>query len=89
MRTVTWKGEDEDHRTQDGSGAGPSFTTCWGKKFPKDVAVTVDDETILRKAGANRYFSVSDTVEVLADDAVPVRRGPGRPPKLVTADVDE
>ncbi len=61
MAKLTWLGED----TQ--GVAGPSFTTCFGTKFPKGEAVEVSDKDTIRRAQRNRFFEVSGIV--------------GRPPK--------
>jgi len=79
-KLVTWLGEDELHSRVNEEGKtepvpGPSFTT-WRHddvfiKFPKDVAVLIDDDPklsptlalrqqILRKADGNRFFKVED-----------------------------
>ncbi len=65
MAKVTWLGEDGD------GVAGPSFTTCFGMKFPKGEAVEVSDKDTIRRAQRNRFFEVGGVV--------------GRPPKNGTA----
>lgn len=72
---VIWIGEDHLH----GDQAGPSFTTWGGVKFPKGEAVEVTDEYMIAKARGNQFFKVEETNE-------PVKRGPGRPPKVKTDD---
>lgn len=77
MAKVTWKGEDHLHNTVTSEGvtvegAGPSFTTWKGIKFPKDVAVDVTDAHIIAKAKRNIFFKVEEEA----------KRGPGRPPKV-------
>ena len=72
MAKVTWLGEDELHKREDGSGAGPSFTIWNGQKFPKDVAVEVTNPIALKKAKGNPYFKVEG--------------GPGRPAKVIDGD---
>lgn len=52
MTKVTWLGEDGD------GVAGPSFTTCFGRKFPKGEAVELTDEDMIRRASTNPFFSV-------------------------------
>lgn len=52
MVKVIWVGED----TAD--IPGPSFTTCYGLKFPKDVPVEVTDEDAIRRARGNLNFKV-------------------------------
>lgn len=84
MAKITWLGEDA------GDIAGPSFTTAFGNiKFPKGVAVEVADPAIVAKAKGNRFFKVEDgqSAELIDDDELermtaPVKRGPGRPPKV-------
>lgn len=61
MAKITWLGEDE------AGVAGPSFTTCFDKKFPKGEAVEVTDKDIIARARKNPFFEVSGV--------------PGRPPK--------
>lgn len=53
MARVTWLGEDADGR------AGPSFTTCFGMKFPKGEPVEVVDKDIIARARRNPFFEVS------------------------------
>lgn len=73
MTKVTWLGEDHLHTQKDGTlGAGPSFTTWKGYKFPKDVSVEVTDTHIIAKAKRNPFFKVEEEEK---------KRGPGRPPK--------
>lgn len=69
MAKITWLGED----TSDVSG--PSFTTCFGLKFPKGEAVEVTDKDIIARAKKNKFFEVSGV--------------PGRPPKPVEPDVED
>jgi hypothetical protein len=84
MAKITWLGEDV------GDIAGPSFTTAFGDiKFPKGVAVEVADVAIVAKAKRNRFFKVEDgqPAELIDEDdleklTAPVKRGPGRPPKV-------
>jgi ribosomal protein L6P/L9E len=78
MAKITWKGEDDQHKTVTPEGvtvesAGPSFTTCYNIKFPKGEAVEVTDPAIIAKAKNNSFFKVEDGES---------KRGPGRPPKL-------
>jgi hypothetical protein len=54
MAKVTWIGEDSE------GVAGPSFTTCFGMKFPKGEAVEVTDRDMVRRAAGNPFFSVED-----------------------------
>jgi hypothetical protein len=73
MPKVTWTGEDHLHSLPDGSpGAGPSFTTWRGLKFPKGEAVEVTDAETVRKAKNNPFFKVEGL--------------PGRPPKVKDGD---
>lgn len=63
MAKVTWLGEDDLHKTvtHDGhtlEGAGPSFTTWRGLKFPKGEPVDVSDPGIVKKAKSNPFFKV-------------------------------
>lgn len=52
MTKITWLGED-------GPGvAGPSFTTCFGRKFPKGEAIEMADPEAIKRAKGNPYFSV-------------------------------
>lgn len=52
MARVLWLGED-------GEGvAGPSFTTCFGKKFPKGEPVELTDADMIRRAAGNPFFRV-------------------------------
>lgn len=55
MTKVTWLGEDGD------GVAGPSFTTCFGMKFPKGEPVEIDDPDMVRRASGNPFFSVEDS----------------------------
>lgn len=59
MAKVTWLGEDA------ADYAGPSFTTCFGMKFPKGEPVEVTDKDTIMRARRNQFFEVSN--------------GPGRP----------
>ena len=52
MTKVIWLGEDTEDI------AGPSFTTCYGLKFPKGDAVEVTDPDALRRAKGNLQFKV-------------------------------
>lgn len=52
MARITWLGED------DGNVPGPSFTTCFDRKFPKGEAVEVTDKDIIARANRNPFFSV-------------------------------
>jgi hypothetical protein len=58
MAKVTWLGEDEMHKREDGSGAGPSFVVWNGQKFPKDVPVDVTNPIAIAKAKGNPFFKV-------------------------------
>ena len=69
MAKVTWLGEDEP------GVAGPSFTTCFGLKFPKGEAVDVSDKDTIIRARKNQFFKVSD--------------GPGRPRAVPDSGPDE
>lgn len=51
-------------------------------RFDRDAVVNVDDEEILAKLRANRFFAVSDEVSAVDHMAV-VKRSPGRPKKEV------
>lgn len=62
MAKITWLGEDGPEIP------GPSFTTCFGLKFPKGEAVEVTDKDTINRARRNRFFEVSGV--------------PGRPPKV-------
>lgn len=62
MAKITWLGED------DLDVAGPSFTTCFDRKFPKGEAIEVADKDIIARARKNRFFEVSGV--------------PGRPPSV-------
>lgn len=72
MAKVTWLGEDELHT----SGNGPSGTTAFGMKFPKDKAVEVTDPDIVARAEKNLFFRVDreavakPVIEQPADDQV-------------------
>lgn len=69
MAKLTWLGEDED------DVPGPSFTICFGIKFPKGEPVDVTDKDFIARAKKNPFFEVSGV--------------PGRPPKSVeTPDAD-
>lgn len=68
MAKVTWLGEDTQEY------AGPSFTTCFGMKFPKGVAVEVTDKDSIARARRNQFFEVTGV--------------PGRPPKEKTDEPD-
>lgn len=57
MAKITWLGEDAPDY------AGPSFTTCFGKKFPKGEAVEVNDPDMVRRASGNPFFSVEEEAE--------------------------
>ena len=72
MARVIWLGEDELHKTADGSGAGPSFVVWNGQKFPKDVPVEVTNPTAIAKAKGNPFFKVEGL--------------PGRPAKVKDGD---
>jgi hypothetical protein len=55
MTKITWLGEDTE------TYAGPSFIVWKEIKFPKDVAVEVTDEYMIRKAtAAGRFFKVTE-----------------------------
>lgn len=56
MAKVTWLGEDV------GDTPGPSFTNCYGMKFPKGVAVEVLDKDTMTRARKNQFFEVSGVV---------------------------
>lgn len=80
MPKLIWLGEDHLH----GDGEMPPAWNIWcGIKFPKDVPVELSDkvkdkaqmELMLRKA-AKEFWEI-------IPDGEP-RRGPGRPPKVVT-----
>lgn len=71
MARVTWRGEDEIHN----GNAGPSFTTCFGVKFPKGEAVDVSDPAVVKRAKGNPFFKVEGA--------------PGRPAKVKEQDGDE
>lgn len=66
---VTWLGEDTDDY------AGPSFTTCFDRKFPKGKPIEVSDPDTIKRAQGNKFF------EVEGDDVDETRRRPGRPRK--------
>lgn len=61
MAKITWLGEDT------AEVPGPSFTTCFDRKFPKGEPVEVTDKDTIERARKNPFFEVSS--------------GPGRPPK--------
>jgi hypothetical protein len=67
MAKVTWLGEDELH----GGGAGPSFTTAFGIKFPKGEAVEVADKDTIRRAEGNRFFHVAKAVKPEPQEELP------------------
>lgn len=69
MAKVIWLGEDEP------GVAGPSFTTCFGMKFPKGEAVEVSDKDAIARARRNKFFDVSN--------------GPGRPKIVETNSSDD
>lgn len=52
MASVTWIGEDQ------GDVPGPSFTTCYGRKFHKGQPVEITDEDTLKRARGNPFFDV-------------------------------
>ncbi len=66
MAKITWLGED----TQ--GYAGPSYTTCFGRKFPKGEAVDVTDDDMTRRASGNPFFKVEEETqpEPEAEEAV-------------------
>ena len=68
MAKITWLGEDQ------GDVPGPSFTTCYERKFPKGEAVEVNDKNIINRARKNQFFEVSGV--------------PGRPPKVSSDEQD-
>lgn len=47
--TITWKGEP---------GSGLDFNEWAGYKFEKDKPVEVDNETVIKKAQANPFYTV-------------------------------
>lgn len=54
--------------------------TLWGTRFPRGVAVSVDDPHAIGKLRGNSHFSeVIDGAEVMPDQ--PIKRKPGRPRK--------
>ena len=55
MTKVIWLGEDS------ADVAGPSFTTCYGLKFPKGEAVELTDPDAIRRAKGNLNFKVEET----------------------------
>jgi hypothetical protein len=55
MTKVIWLGEDST------DVAGPSFTTCYGLKFPKGEAVELTDPDAIRRAKGNLNFKVEET----------------------------
>lgn len=61
MAKITWLGEDAE------GVAGPSFTTCFDRKFPKGEPVEVTDKDVIARARKNQFFEVTGV--------------PGRPPK--------
>lgn len=72
MARVVWIGEDDLHSTVTSEGvtvegAGPSFTNCFGIKFPKGEPIEVKNMAIIAKAKINKFFKVEGA--------------PGRPPK--------
>lgn len=80
MAKVMWLGEDNLHTQPDGSpGAGPSFTTWGGVKFPKGEAVELKNPAAIAKAKANPFFKVEE------DEP---KRGPGRPPRVIDGNQD-
>jgi len=54
MAKITWLGEDGDNV------AGPSFTTCFDRRFPKGEAVEIADPDMIRRASSNPFFSVEE-----------------------------
>lgn len=56
----------------------------FGYKFFNGLAVEVSEPEIVSKFKGNRFFDVAD-VEITAVEVSPepVKRGPGRPPKVV------
>lgn len=52
MAKLTWLGEDQE------GVAGPSFTTCFGRKFAKGEAVEVTDPDTITRARKNQFFAV-------------------------------
>lgn len=64
MAKVTWLGEDTEEY------AGPSFTTCFERKFHKGKPVEITDPDTIRRAQKNQFFEVSGI--------------PGRPPNKMT-----
>lgn len=74
MTKVTWKGEDELHGPHSG---GPNYLMWREIKFPKGVAVNVNDPFIIEKARTNQYFKVEDGAK------------PEEPPPVVAAEPEE
>jgi hypothetical protein len=66
MAKITWLGEDTNE------SAGPSFTVCFDRKFPKGEAVEVTDKDVIARARRNQFFEVSGVT--------------GRPPKAKDED---
>lgn len=64
MAKITWLGEDGD------DVAGPSFTTCFDRKFRKGEAVDVTDPDMIARAKKNQFFDVQG-----ADDEGDTRGG--------------
>lgn len=64
MKKITWLGEDED------DVAGPSFTTCFDRKFKKGEAVDIDDEDTIARARKNPFFHVDGDDQAAGDDGL-------------------
>jgi len=75
MAKITWLGEDE------GGVAGPSFTTCYGLKFPKGEAVEVTYPDTIARARKNQFFDVAEEAEPETDPEPDVSDDPAPPKK--------
>jgi hypothetical protein len=94
MAKVTWRGEDELHQREDGSGIGPSFVVTFGNhRFDKGKPTTITEWAFINRAIGNRFFEVELTAAEQerydeehmpepADEAPEPKRRPGRPAKV-------
>lgn len=64
MTKITWLGEDGD------DVAGPSFTTCFDRRFNKGEAVDVDDKDTVERARKNPFFQVEGDDDPAGDDGL-------------------
>ena len=101
MAKITWCGEDTLHQKEDGSGMGPSYVVIFGgRRFDKGKAVNITDPYVIKKTINMSSFEVeltADEMRVYAPEPAdetpdpethPVRRPPGRPPKVKPDAID-